>query len=147
MDWRKVIRAACRANQTHAVELEELQRVINARLKKLAALKYAERIEAAWAEAKTWTRGDDVWCNASGVFLGGTIQRGTHLTFWSVQPRKRIAWFKKDDGSFYYLSAESLLRYNIQRTAPTDPVSPDLAQRMQKIGEVLNTTAKTLGVR
>lgn len=147
MDWRKVIRAAGRATQPHAVELEELQRVINTRLKKLAVLKHTERIEAAWAELKTWTRGDDVWCNASGVFLGGNIQRGTHLTFWSVQPRKKIAWFKFDDGGFHWFNPAGLLRYNLQRTPPANPVSPELAKRMEKVGEVLNTTAKSLGVQ
>lgn len=146
MDWSKAIRAARRATTAHINDLQELRRVIDTRLKRLAELKLAERVESAWAEVKTWTRGDDVWCNASGIFLGGPIQRGTHMTFWSYQPRKRIAWFKLDDGSFYYFSAGAVLRHNLQRTAPADPVSPDLTRRMQKLGEVLDTTAKSLGV-
>lgn len=136
MDWAKVTRAARRATTAHITELQELRTVIDARLKKLATLRYAEQTAAAWATVKTWTRGDDVWCNASGIFLGGSIQRGTHMTFWSVQPRKKIAWFKFDDGSFHWFNPVGLLRHNLQRTAPVDPVSPEVVQRMQKVGEV-----------
>jgi hypothetical protein len=141
MNWSAVIRAAQRASQAHVAELQTLRAAIDKRLKVLAVQHAEERERAALAEVRTWKRGDDAWCNASGVFLGGKIQRGTHLTFWSVQPRKEIAWFKLDTGEFHWFSASGLLRYNLQRTAPADPVSPALAKLATAVGEVANIVA------
>jgi hypothetical protein len=85
-----------------------------------------EKAEAdAWARVKNLKNGDTLYCCADGIFLGGTIQRGTVLTVYTVQPRAKRLWVTQQnvDHPLWFKPA-AIARYNLQTTPPTRPISP-----------------------
>jgi hypothetical protein len=139
MDIAAMIRSVQRAGNEQANALLKLRQAIEKRLARLCEIRLAKSEADAWEWANTLTRGETVYCNASGMFLGGDIQRGIKLTFHMLQPRKKIAWFKLENEKFHWFGPKGLYRYKLQREEPTEPLSPTLAKMAIEMGKALNS--------
>ena len=121
--------------------LSEWRKQIETRLKLLGERRAAQAADAAWETAKTWQRGQKLYCCSPGTFLGGPIQRGSELTVYALQPRKKIVWFSMDDGKSYcyWMSPSALVRYSLKTSPPENPVSEETKKLAQKMGETINS--------
>ena len=116
--------------------IDEREREIGRTLWEAAAARYWKE------EASTWTVGLRVFCNAHGVFLGGTLQRGVERQVIYIQKRARRIWLvpptkARNRKAWACYSAAALLRYNLRRTPPENPMPDKEAADLARLGEAL----------
>ena len=122
-------------------ELAEVRRAADDR-SKLLAERTRKRLEGeAWERVRHLPHGTKLYCCASGFFLGGNIQRGTAMTVYSVQPRAKRLWvlLEGETSPRYWFAANGVHRYDLRTEPPANPCSRDMAERMAKVGEIINT--------
>ena len=119
-------------------QLRAIKRACDKRMRVLSARAYKVSMENAWARAKAWVKGTEVWCCSDGVFLGSDIQRGWHATVGHVQPRAKRVWVICDKGKRWWFEPKGLVRYSIRTEKPApDPNQAALASVGSKLGKMI----------
>lgn len=122
--------------------LRRLRQRIDEREREIRAALHAEAAARYWKEeASTWTVGLRVWCNASGFFLGGNVQRGTDRKVVYIQKRIRRVWLAPvgkttDRKAWHWYSAAGLLRFDFRRIPPENPVPEAEREHLKQMGDV-----------
>lgn len=123
--------------------LRDLSRKIEGRAREIGRILWEAKAARYWKEeASAWTVGLRVFCNAHGVFLGGTLQRGTERKVVFVQKRIRRVWLAppakaRGRKEWACYSAASLLRYDFRRTPPENPMPEAERKRLEQMGEAV----------
>ncbi len=126
--------------------LRRLRKRIDEREREIGNALWQAAVGRYWKEeASRWAVGQRVWCNASGVFLGGTVQRGTERVVAYIQKRARRVWLaapgqEKDRRRWVWYNAAGLLRYNFRPQPPDNPVDPQEAANLERLGRTITET-------
>jgi hypothetical protein len=131
------------ARITDRKQLQELQAYCKERGTLLWKREEARSAAEAWERCKGLPVGTMLYCNASGIFLGGAIQCGTALRVYAPsQPRAKRIWATvvkdgKDEG-VYWFGPEGIHRYDLRTERPARATSDRLAGLAEEVGKVLN---------
>ena len=135
------------ARITDRKQLHELQAYCKERSSILWKREEAQKATEAWERCKNLPVGTMLYCNASGIFFGGAIQRGTALRIYApAQPRAKRIWTTivrdgKDEG-VYWFGPEGIHRYDLRVEKPNNPVSDKMSASLAEVGSILNKAIK-----
>jgi len=133
MSESKVTKAKRVMAKMDASELRQIEKYARDRSRLLSKRAWDAKVAAEWAIVKTYTPGTELWCNATGMFVGGPFQRGDHVKVDAVQPRAKRIWAVSDDGKAWWFSVAEWTRYAFRAEAPAEPLSESdrrIAQRL-----------------
>lgn len=139
----KVKQAICRLTEQECYIISDYAK------ERATTLRMAERNKnaaAVWEIAKKWKPGTTVYCNMSGLSLGGLVQRGTVAIVHCIQPRKKRLWLKLVSGKFCWYSPVGILGYKWGLTLPPNPVSESEAKMANRLGTAINSAFKEAGI-
>jgi len=133
MDLTKLKRIIGQCND-HG-ELRHLAQAVRDRQRAIEKREWSERKDAAWQRLRGAAVGADMWCHATGTFVGGGIQRGDHATIHSVQPRAKRVWLTLDNGKLLGCDLAGLARYDWRPERCDNPLSDAARKDAEAIGD------------
>jgi len=137
MDTAKIKRNIGQCDDPH--ELSEIIKAAKDRQNLLYKRQAAKAAAEAWERVKGLAPGTVLYCCASGMFIGGTIQRGTRMEVLTIQPRAKRMWVKLADEKYPYhwFKPAGVHRYDLRLEPPANPMGEDEKNRLTELGKVL----------
>lgn len=119
--------------------LGTIERAARDRRRVLARERSVALAEQAWLRAKKFRVGQHLWVCASGVFLGGPLQRGDELVVTAIQPRARRLWATTPGGKPHamWFGPHGVARFDLRDAPPESPISSDERRLAEAAGRAL----------
>lgn len=119
-------------------QLRKIEGAAKERQKVLAQAQVDKITAEAWTRYRRFKPGITVWCHATGVFMGGPLQRGDTAIVEHVQPRARRLWLKIK-GKRYWFEGHGAARYDLKtvQTRRLEPEAQEHHDTMRQIADRL----------
>ncbi|HLL74793.1 MAG TPA: hypothetical protein VK421_05970 [Pyrinomonadaceae bacterium] len=114
---------------------DRIQSAAHKRKRALAQAAFEAKVAEHWKQTVWLKPGDALYCNATGTFLGGPLQRGDKVTVYAVQPKKRVIWLKVGKHTFGF-SAIEFYRYKLSRQKPESALGKTERAHAEAAGKV-----------
>jgi hypothetical protein len=120
-------------------ECSEIVTAAKERAKSIREAEYDRQIKDYWSRAIFYREGQTLFCNTTGTFLGGPMQRGDKCKVlrMDIDQKKPLIWVTVKGRSYGFPPSEAF-RYRLLPTKPEKPISQLDRQMGNMIGEMFD---------